>query len=179
MKFRELEISGCYLVELKSLIDSRGCFVKTFNTATLEGSPLAGFSMDEEFYSISSMNVLRGMHFQEPPYGHAKYVYCANGSVTDVILDIRKNSPTYGRSTEIQLSGTKPMGLFLPEGIAHGFVSRENNTLLIYKTTKGYAPEFDRGIKWDSFGGRWDIKMPIVSSRDASFPDFEEYETPF
>ncbi len=179
MDFQELSIPGCYVVKYKKIGDDRGCFVKTHNSTALEDTVMGKFQMDEEFYSISSKNVLRGMHFQVPPFAHSKYVYCAQGEVLDVFLDIRKGSPTYGKYQSVVLNGEDPMGVFLPEGIAHGFLSVQDNTLLVYKTSKGYAPEFDTGIKWDSFGAVWPEGDHILSKRDESFVELENFDSPF
>jgi dTDP-4-dehydrorhamnose 3,5-epimerase/CDP-3, 6-dideoxy-D-glycero-D-glycero-4-hexulose-5-epimerase len=179
MKIKELEIAGCYLVELPHFRDERGEFVKTFNSTALKDTPLEGFDFQEEFYSVSAQNVLRGLHFQTPPAAHNKLVYCIDGEVLDFFLDIRTNSATYGKHLSIQLTSDKPQLLFLPKGLAHGFLTISERATLVYKTDYVYSPENDAGILWSSIG----LELPkgdyIVSERDKAFPTFDEYRSPF
>lgn len=136
-------------------------------------------SVREEFFSTSAKDVLRGMHFQIPPHDHQKLVYCIAGRVLDVILDLRKASPTYGKSASVELSADNRHLLFIPRGFAHGFLSLEEGSCMVYKTDAVHAPACDAGILWESFGFPWPIRQPLLSPRDAAFPPLEAFDSPF
>ena len=173
MKVIELEIPGCYLIQPNIFRDARGTFVKTYNWDVCREFGME-FELREEFYSVSEENVLRGMHFQIPPADHEKMVFCPKGKVRDVILDIRSDSPTFGRHLAFDLNESNGIQLFLAKGIAHGFLSLESGSLMVYKTSSVYAPDLDSGIKWDSFGCDWRTENPMVSPRDNQFPHFSK-----
>ncbi|PDO89447.1 dTDP-4-dehydrorhamnose 3,5-epimerase [Kosakonia sacchari] len=178
MKITEVQFPGCFLIESSKFIDTRGGFVKTYHQKIFEENGIA-MHFAEEFYSVSKKNVLRGMHFQLPPSDHEKLVYCLSGAVLDVFLDLRKESLTYGQSMGIELSGENTRALFLPKGIAHGFLSLEDNSVMIYKTSTVHDPLKDCGIRWDSFGYNWPISSPIISERDTKHSGFTEFNSPF
>lgn len=178
MIITELDIPGCFLIESKKFEDNRGSFLKTYHRDIYQQIGIY-FEFAEEFYSISHKNVLRGMHFQVPPADHAKVVYCPCGAVNDVFLDIRKKSKTYGQFMSIELTADNGRILFLPNGIAHGFLSMADNSLMVYKTSSVHSPLLDSGIRWDSFGFDWKTKKPIISARDSNFVDFSQFDSPF
>ena len=178
MKIIELDISGCYLIESKRFEDHRGSFLKIYHQKIYHEFGL-NFNFAEEFYSISHRSVIRGMHFQTPPQDHEKIVYCPVGAVCDVFLDIRKSSKTYGYFSKIELTADNGRVLFLPKGIAHGFLSLVDNSLMVYKTSTLYSPTNDAGIRWDSFGCDWGVEQPLLSARDGGFNCFSEFESPF
>lgn len=157
--------------------DHRGLFVKTM-TRTLFGEAGLPLECEEEFYSVSRQDVIRGMHFQVPPHAHVKLVYCPVGAVLDVLLDLR-SGPGYGRLASVTLSADDPHVLVIPKGIAHGFRSLTNDSLLIYKTSTEHAPSHDRGLRWDSFGFDWGVAVPVLSDRDCEHPEFSSFDTPF
>lgn len=119
------------------------------------------------------------MHFQTPPADHAKYVCCLVGAVRDVILDLRKDSPTYGQHYAVELSSENRLGFYIPTGFAHGFLSLTDGALMLYKTTTVHTPASDAGLRWDSFGYDWGVTNPIVSARDSAFPALADFKTPF
>ena len=178
MKFIELDMAGCYLIKPSIIVDIRGSFVKTLNREIFEKKGLCS-EFEEEYFSISKKNVLRGMHFQKPPYDHVKLVYCLDGCVEDVFLDIRKNSETYLKHQKIELESETRGILYLPKGIAHGFLTKSDSATMVYKTSSCYAPWQDDGILWDSFGAKWSCDHPIISSRDTSFSGIHNYSSPF
>ncbi|HGF7511299.1 dTDP-4-dehydrorhamnose 3,5-epimerase family protein [Vibrio cholerae] len=179
MKLTELEISGCYLIELSTYKDTRGLFIKTFNLDFLSSTPIAKFNLQEEFYSVSKKNVLRGLHFQEEPAAHNKMVICISGKVLDFFVDIRKSSKTYGKLITLELDSEIPKMLYLPKGIAHGFLTISDSATLLYKTDYIYSSEHDKGINWSSVGLSFNDMELIISERDCSFPNIEEYESTF
>jgi|OM-RGC.v1.019752671 dTDP-4-dehydrorhamnose 3,5-epimerase len=179
MKIAELAINGCYLVELSVFEDTRGKFVKTYNQEQFVDTPLSTFNLKEEFYTISKKNVLRGLHFQSPPASHSKIVTCIKGAALDFFLDLRKSSETYGKLLTIELTEDKPNLLYLPVGIAHGFLSLCDDTILHYKTDHVYSPKDDQGILWSSVGLDLNGNDVIVSDRDSSFPEFKDFVSYF
>lgn len=178
MDIIELDIDGCYLIESKKFNDNRGGFLKTYHQIIYHQHGIK-FDFAEEFYSLSHKDVIRGMHFQKPPTAHDKLVYCAVGAVNDVFLDIRKSSKTYGQFKKIELTSDNGRVLFIPKGIAHGFVSLTDNALMVYKTSTVHSPVNDAGIRWDSFGFDWMVEKPIISERDKNLPKLYDFETPF
>ena len=119
------------------------------------------------------------MHFQTPPHEHAKLVYCADGSVTDVLLDLRSQSPTYGQPIALPLTSESGQALYLAAGIAHGFVAIEAPALMIYNVTSEYSPTHDTGVRWDSFGFDWSVTDPVISERDRGFSELSDFVSPF
>lgn len=176
-KLQEL-LPGAWLLGLKRFDDARGSFVKTYAQSALDALGL-GLMMKEEFYSVSARHVLRGMHLQLPPMDHVKLVYCAAGAVQDVLLDLRRG-PGYGRYAQARLDSRQPQLLLIPRGVAHGFLSLEDGSLMVYKTSTEHAPHCDVGVRWDSFGFDWGLEAaPIVSARDQAHPPLNEFESPF
>lgn len=172
------DIHGVYEIEMFHAQDERGSFTKSFHRQTLEAHQLNG-DFRESYFSVSSPGAIRGMHFQLPPHDHQKLVYCNAGALLDVVLDLRKGSPTYGKTASFELSGENHKALYIPTGIAHGFKAVKENTMMTYLTGTEYAPEHDAGIRFDSFGFDWSEPRPIVSERDRRFPKFTNFESPF
>lgn len=182
MNVKQLDISGCYLIDLPKFEDHRGAFIKTFHPSHFESTPISEFNLQEEFYSISKKNVLRGLHFQEPPAAHDKIVTCLEGKVLDFFVDIRKSSSTYGKVVTVELNCEQPQLIYLPKGLAHGFLTLSEQATLFYKTDHVYAPELDKGILWSSVGLELEIEdlgELIISERDKAFPTLADYESPF
>ncbi|MES1180399.1 MAG: dTDP-4-dehydrorhamnose 3,5-epimerase [Verrucomicrobiota bacterium] len=178
MKLIPTELPGLRLIRPKFFQDARGSFVKTFHRDIFHELGL-DFEPREEFFSTSAKNVLRGMHFQLPPAAHAKLVYCIAGNVLDVVLDLRKNSPMFGRSYGRELSAVNREMFFIPVGFAHGFLALEDNTTMVYQTSTVHSPAHDAGVRWDSFDFDWPVKNPILSDRDQKFPTLREFNSPF
>jgi len=161
--------------------DSRGNFVKPFHEDQLATHGIA-MTIREEFFSTSSKGVIRGMHFQLPPHAHQKIVYCITGKVIDVLLDLRVNSPTFGESVGFELSAENRYLVHIPIGFAHGFLSLEDHSCLVYKTDAVHAPAYDSGILWNSFKYDWPISRftsPEISARDSLHPSLKNFNSPF
>lgn len=160
--------------------DARGNFVKPFHENQLAEHQIS-MRVREEFFSSSEENVLRGMHFQTPPHAHQKLVYCITGRVLDVVLDLRRNSPTFGHYADFELSAANRHIVHIPPGFAHGFLSRESDSCLVYKTDVVHSPESDKGILWNSFGFAWPTGgiTPSLSPRDLTHPSFADFDSPF
>ncbi|HQZ78830.1 MAG: dTDP-4-dehydrorhamnose 3,5-epimerase family protein [Chitinophagaceae bacterium] len=172
IRFVEQNIQGVFLVENFTAQDSRGVFVKTLSVDKLQQN---GFTspFSESYYSKSFKNVIRGMHFQTPPFEHDKLVYVTEGAILDVILDIRTSSITYGECLSFNLSSFGS-SVLIPKGCAHGFLTLSDTATVVYNVTTEYEPSADKGILWDSFGFNWGIESPIISERDKGFPNFKE-----
>lgn len=178
IKAVETGFAGLLVIQPRLFVDHRGVFVKTFHETLFRELGVA-FQPREEFYSTSAKNVLRGMHFQLPPAAHAKLVYCLYGRVLDVVLDLRRNSATYGRVFTCELNAANRELLFIPVGFAHGFLSLADESLMVYKADAVHSPAHDVGIAWDSFGLDWPIGQPILSERDRKFPAWAAFKSPF
>ena len=182
MKFIKTEIPDVYIIEPSVFGDNRGYFLESFNLEKFEEnvSPIK-FVQDNE--SKSSKGVLRGLHFQKPPYSQAKLVRCIEGKVLDVAVDIRDGSKTFGQHVAVELSGENKKQVFIPRGFAHGFLVLSESATFAYKVDNSYAPEYDAGIRWDDsmLNIQWGVNENevMVSEKDAEFPFFLEFETPF
>lgn len=178
MQFTKELLPGAWLVRLNRFEDLRGNFVKTYARSVFNAAGVP-FDFQEEFYSVSDKDVIRGMHFQLPPHDHVKLVYCPVGKVLDVLVDLRAGE-TYGKTAKVVLGDAQPSLVIIPKGVAHGFRSLHVGSLMVYKTNTEHMPSHDAGIRWDSFGFDWDINVqPIVSARDNAHPSFAGYSTPF
>jgi len=172
------KIAGVRLIQPSAQHDLRGTFVKTMHAEIFSrhGIPM---QYAEQYYSVSKKNVLRGLHFQTPPYDHYKLVTCIEGDAFDVVLDLRKSSPTYGQHECFELKGAAGDGVFVPLGCAHGFYVRSESATLLYNVSSVHAPSHDTGIRWDSAGVPWPSGAPIVSERDAALMPFAKFKSPF
>ena len=182
MKFIETKILDVFIIEPKVFGDARGYFLESYNQKKFE--EIVGktsFVQDNE--SKSSKGVLRGLHFQKPPFNQAKLVRCVEGEVLDVAVDIRKKSKTYGQHVVVLLSGENKRQLFVPRGFAHGFVVLSDSATFSYKVDNTYAPEFDAGIHWNDkkLNIQWGLSESevLVSEKDAELPFFLDFESPF
>lgn len=171
-------LKGCLELVPKVFTDIRGTSVKPFHIDTFKELGLV-CDFAEDLMVVSRKNVLRGLHFQNPPYAQAKLIYCMRGSILDVVLDIRKGSPTYGKYETFHLSGSNNHMLYIPEGLAHGYLTLEDQSIVMYKMSSVYKPEFESGIRWDSIGISWGADNPIISERDKKFITFDKLNSQF
>jgi dTDP-4-dehydrorhamnose 3,5-epimerase len=178
LEFIKQHINGLYLVKPFQAQDNRGSFVKTYHAGEFARHHLE-HDFKESYYSESKNGVIRGMHFQAPPHDHAKLVFVIQGSVLDVVVDLRKKSPTYKQFRTFQLDDLQKAMLYLPPGLAHGFCALSHTAILYYLTTSVYNEKSDTGIRYDSFGYDWPMKDPILSDRDLGFEKLEDFDSPF
>ena len=182
MKFIKTEISDVYIIEPLVFGDERGYFLESFNLEKFKENiyPI-NFVQDNE--SKSSKGVLRGLHFQKPPFEQAKLVRCIEGTVIDVAVDIRRGSPTYGKHVAIELSGKNKRQLFVPRGFAHGFSVLSESAVFAYKVDNIYAPAFDDGIRYDDKELNIDWGLPDedvkLSVKDENLSFFKDFDSPF
>jgi dTDP-4-dehydrorhamnose 3,5-epimerase len=178
MEFKETLLPGCYEIQPTVFIDKRGKFVKIFHQEIFAEYGLHT-EYAEAFYSISKRRVLRGLHFQVPPYEQAKVVYCLAGKILDAVVDLRIGSPTYGQQVTFELNANQANMVYIPVGMAHGFYTLSDTALMVYNVTSVYSPEHDTGILWSSVEICWPDNEPIVSDRDAKFLPFASFLSPF
>lgn len=174
-------IDGVLILEPKVFVDARGFFFESFNTRDFEHATGLKETFVQDNHSKSAKGVLRGLHYQVK-HAQGKLVRVAQGAVFDVAVDIRKNSPTYGLSFGLELSATNHKQLWIPAGLAHGFLVTSDTAEFLYKTTDYYHPEFERSLLWNdaAIGINWPLHMleasPLLSAKDASAPTLDGVE---
>ena len=178
MQFLNTKIKDCYYLETPIKNDNRGSFHKIYHNSSFSFQGLE-LSFKEQYFTVSNKNVLRGMHFQLPPYDNSKLITCLSGRVLDVILDLRVNSPSYMKYDSFELIGKNKQAILIPSGIAHGFISLEDNSEMLYSTTCEYDFDHDKGILWSSFGFDWPCQSPILSERDQNQVMANDFKSPF
>jgi dTDP-4-dehydrorhamnose 3,5-epimerase len=166
------------IIELPRFLDDRGSFVKTFHATLLKDAGI-DFELKESYFSVSRKDVIRGMHFQLPPHQHSKIIFCPQGAIMDVIVDLRKDSPTYGQFEMQELSAEDYKAFYIPEGFAHGFKALTDDALTYYLVSSEYYKDADTGIRYDSIGIDWNVAQPVLSARDLSFAALKDFVSPF
>ncbi|MFZ5554654.1 MAG: dTDP-4-dehydrorhamnose 3,5-epimerase [Bacteroidota bacterium] len=181
MKPAPPEIPGLILIETPKFSDSRGYFFESFNQKNFQNFTGLKKEFVQDNLSSSVIHSLRGLHLQVPPFAQGKLVRVIKGKVLDVVVDIRKNSPFYGKHYSVILSEENNLSLWIPEGFAHGFTSLENNTLFSYKCTHYYSKGHERTIQWNDevLNINWGTKNPVVSEKDNLGLPFASFESPF
>lgn len=181
MNIIETELKGLLIVEPQVFEDERGYFFESFNAQKWKNlvGEVPAFVQDNE--SMSQKGVLRGLHFQKPPFAQGKLVRVTQGSVLDVAVDLRKDSPTYGKHHKVVLSADNKRLFYIPEGFAHGFVALEDNTQFNYKCTNYYNKESEGCINWkdETLSIDWGVEKPIISEKDQLCQDFVNFASPF
>ena len=175
------DIKDVFIIEPIVLKDERGVFVESFQQQKFKELIGAEITFVQENESISKKDVLRGLHFQKPPFAQGKLVRVIAGSVIDVAVDIRKNSPTYGKHVAVELSAENKRQLWIPAGFAHGFVALEDDTVFQYKCTNYYNKAAEDALLWndETLGINWEIQQPILSPKDELATTFNSFISPF
>ncbi len=183
MGFRKVETSipDVWLIKPDVFGDSRGFFMEVWNQQAFEELSLGGFHLVQDNLSSSSKGTIRGLHFQAPPYSQGKLITALQGTVLDVVVDIRSDSPTFGQHVAVELSADDPTMIYVPEGMAHGFQVLSESCLFFYKCTNFYHKGSEGGLLWNdpSLNIPWRDIPPIVSDKDEVLPSWEVFETPF
>jgi dTDP-4-dehydrorhamnose 3,5-epimerase len=174
MTLEKTPLKDVFIINNFNVNDERGIFVKTFNKNIFNELNL-NFEIRESYFSISKKDVIRGMHFQLPPYDHDKLVFVPKGAIIDVVVDLRKKSPTYGKYISVELSEKNKKSLIIPKGLAHGFKSLFDETITVYGVSTEYDPNSDYGIHYNSFGFDWKSKHPLVSTKDSALIGFSDF----
>ncbi|KAF1367962.1 dTDP-4-dehydrorhamnose 3,5-epimerase [Yokenella regensburgei] len=173
MNIIKTEIPDVLIFEPKVFGDERGFFMESFNQKAFEEAVGRKVEFVQDNHSKSSKGVLRGLHYQLPPFAQAKLVRCVVGEVYDVAVDVRKDSETFGKWVGVNLSAENKRQLWIPEGFAHGFMVLSDEAEFLYKTTNYYAPNSDRGLAWNDpdIGINWPLPgKPILSDKDSKQP---------
>ena len=168
-------IEGLFIIKPRLFTDSRGYFFESYNRNQFEEKiGIVDFVQDNQ--SSSDKHVLRGLHYQKPPFAQAKLVRVIKGSVIDIAVDIRKGSKTYGEYVKVELSAENNLQFWIPEGFAHGFISLEDNTILQYKCSNFYSANHDAAIRWNDsdLNIKWGIENPKLSEKDKIAPFFKD-----
>jgi dTDP-4-dehydrorhamnose 3,5-epimerase len=176
MEFIPLPLEGAYIIDLEKKYDERGFFARTFCFKEFSQRNLDTNIVQVNNSLSTKKGTLRGMHYQLSPFGETKIVRCIRGSLFDAIIDLRKDSPTFGKWHGEVLSAENRRMMYVPKGFAHGFLTLENDSEAIYFVTQYYHAESERGIKYNdsTFNINWPITPDVVSAKDLSHPDFNE-----
>lgn len=162
--------------------DARGYFAEIFKARDFETATGHKAKFVQDNLSVSSqIGTIRGLHYQAPPHAQGKLVSCQRGSIMDVIVDVRKSSPTYGQYLMVELSEATRAQLWVPPSFLHGYVTRTDHCEVLYKVTDYYAPSAEGSVKWDDaeLGIKWGVDAPIISERDKDGQSFSTFESPF
>jgi dTDP-4-dehydrorhamnose 3,5-epimerase len=181
MKLTRTAIDGVLILEPRVFGDERGFFLESYNQKVFDDALGHELRFVQDNHSRSAKGVLRGLHYQLPPHAQGKLVRVTQGSVFDVAVDMRRSSPTFGRWVGVELSGQNHKQLWLPPGLAHGFLVTSDSADFLYKTTRYYAPEAERCVRWDdpAIGIDWSVLggSPTLSAKDAAAPFLAEAPT--
>lgn len=174
MIFRETTLPGVFEIVLEPMRDERGFFARSWCKAECEAHGLDSDIVQCNISHSARRGTLRGMHYQAPPHAEVKIVRCTKGSIYDVVLDLRRDSPTFKKWTAVELSALRRNQLYVPKGFAHGFLTLEDETEVFYQMSASYHADSGRGVRWNdpAFRISWPGDIGIISERDRSYPDF-------
>jgi dTDP-4-dehydrorhamnose 3,5-epimerase len=174
MIFRETKIPGAYEILPEIFADERGFFARSWCSKEFASHGLNSRLVQCNISASSRRGTLRGMHFQAPPFAEAKLVRCTRGSIYDVVLDLRPQSPTFKKWDAAVLTAEKHNMLYIPEGCGHGFLTLQDDIEIFYQMSEFYTPEAGRGVRWNdpAFQIAWPGKIEVISERDRTYPDF-------
>ena len=176
MIFKETNLKGAFIIEPEIMADERGFFARTWCAREFEAHGLTPKLVQCNISFNKQKGTLRGMHYQVVPREEAKVVRCTMGTIYDVIIDLRPNSPTYKRWVSVDMSAENRRMLYIPEGFAHGFLTMEDDTEVFYQMSEFYAPECARGVRWNDpvFNITWPLGVAVISEKDGQYPNFAE-----
>lgn len=175
MKFTPTKLNGAYIIDVEKREDERGFFARAFCANEFENVGLENKFVQANMSFNYKKGTLRGMHFQKQPYQEDKLVRCTKGSLYDVIVDLRPESPTFKQWIGVELTEENRRALFVPKGFAHGFITLEDNTEINYLVSQFYTPEADSGVRFDdpAFNIKWPVEITSISEKDKNHPDFK------
>jgi dTDP-4-dehydrorhamnose 3,5-epimerase len=175
MIFTPTKLKGAYIIDIEKREDERGFFARTFCTNEFASAGLENKFVQSNMSFNYKKGTLRGMHFQKAPYEEDKLVRCTKGALFDVIIDLRKNSPSFKEWVGVELTEENRKALFVPKGFAHGYITLEDNTEINYMVTQFYTQEADSGVRYDdpAFVIEWPAEITSISEKDKNHPDFE------
>ncbi len=176
MIFEETRLPGAYIIQLEPIRDNRGFFSRVFCQREFEALDLTTEFVQANMTYSMEKGTLRGLHYQIRPHKEVKLVHCPQGAIYDVILDMRPDSPTYLEWVSVELTAENRKMLYIPGEFAHGYQTLADDTEVFYQVAQFYAPDFERGIRWDdpTFQIEWpETSRPILSEKDKAWPDFQ------
>lgn len=175
MKFTETGLADAYVVDLERVEDDRGFFARSFCAREFAELGLKTEVAQANVSFNHAAATLRGMHYQLPPAAETKLIRCTRGAIYDVIIDLRKDSPSYLRHFGIELTADNRTALFVPEMFAHGYLTLTPEAEVVYQVGEFYTPGYERGIRYDdpAFGIQWPLAVEVISDKDASWPAFD------
>ncbi len=178
--FKQLEIKDVIMIELSAYTDDRGIFTEMYKESIFQKAGINDRFVQDNI-SLSKKGVLRGLHFQHPPYTQAKLIKCISGEIFDVAVDLRKGSPSFSRWVGINLSSENNRMLYIPEGFAHGFLVLSSEAIVMYKTSNEYAPSFEGGLRWNDgkININWPLNSPKISEKDQKLPFLSDAKIQF
>ena len=181
MRFHRTELSGAVVIELDKQEDERGFFARTYCAREFAAHDLTCNFVQCNLSFNNMRGTVRGMHYQKPPYAEIKLVRCTRGSIYDVIIDLRPQSPTFARHFAIELSAENRLSLYIPAGFAHGFQTLEDGTEVFYQMGNFYEPGSDSGLRYDDphLSIRWPLPVTAISEKDLNWPAFVSWQNPF
>jgi len=175
MHFAATSLADAHLIDLSPIGDDRGSFARTFCAETFAARGLVPTFVQANHSQNVARGTLRGMHFQRQPHGEVKLVRVVRGAIVDVIIDLRRDSPSYGRWEAFELSAVNRRMLYIPVGFAHGFQTLEDHTDVVYQVSHPYTPGAEGGVRWDdpAFAITWPLPVASISPKDAAWPDVD------
>ena len=175
MIFHETKLKGAYIIELEKRSDDRGFFARTFCRKEFDELGLTSDIVQTNISFSRMKGTLRGMHYQRPPHQETKLIRCTKGALYDVIIDLRRDSPTYKQWLGVELSAQNYKMLFIPRDFAHGFLTLEPDTEVVYEVSEFYTPQAECGLRWNdpAFGIVWPRDVNKISEKDADWPDYD------
>ncbi len=181
MEIKPLRLEGTFEIISRRIGDARGYFMQIYDRELFAARGLQTVWIQENQSLSTRRHTLRGLHFQAPPFAQAKLVRVARGEILDVFVDLRKDSATCGQWDAIRLSEENCRAVYIPHGFAHGFCTLSEEVVVQYKVDNVYAPEFDKGIRWNDpdIGIRWEAAEPFLSEKDSNLPLYKDFVSPF
>ncbi len=177
MEIKKYKLKGVYEIILNPYLDERGFFMRTYDEKIFKEYGINNKWVQENHSLSKNKGIIRGLHFQFPPYSETKLIRCIRGAIMDVFVDLRKNSPTFGRWDSIVLSEENNKMVLLPRGFAHGFCTLTKDSEVLYKVDNYYTPEFESGIRWNDpdLNIKWPVEQPILSEKDKNNITFKDF----
>jgi dTDP-4-dehydrorhamnose 3,5-epimerase len=181
MEVRERKLKGVFEITLRPHMDNRGFFMRTFDETIFKEKSLDRKWVQENHSKSEEKGIIRGLHFQLPPFSETKLVRCINGGVLDVFVDLRKGSETFGQWDSIELTAENKKMIFIPRGFAHGFCTLTDVSEVVYKVDNYYSQQNERGLIWNDerVGVKWPTKNPILSEKDENNMSLEQFVMEF
>ncbi|MDO9231790.1 MAG: dTDP-4-dehydrorhamnose 3,5-epimerase [bacterium] len=181
MEFIKTTLKDAYIIKPQVFGDNRGFFLESYSKKKFKKEGIGAEFVQDNHSKSEKKGTLRGLHFQIPPYTQAKLIRVVSGKILDVIVDLRRDSETFGKWEVFELSAENFQILFVPQGFAHGFMTLEDNTEVLYKADNFYEPSHEGGIAWNDpdLKINWPLENPILSERDTKWPNLKNLDNPF